>query len=291
MNLLACIGVLILICGSSLSISPHDSSALKALALDPRFTITSVSPLLIANDGVVTVSFSTTAPPSTLDWIGAFSPTNPSLVVTSVPVKYGKCKSSPGYMTTGVGSIAFGLTNLRANVAFYYFVGGTKNSTLVATSSQFVSFVNINQPLRNRIVPTGNPNVLSLLWSTANATAPMVKWGSSSGSYTHSSVGIISTVSQSSMCGSPANSSGWRDLGNINTAPISGIVTMNLGSSWIYYTFGDSLMNLWSPEFRFWVPPARGHFTAGRGTRVVLMADMGTGSSAQTSNSSELCGC
>lgn len=90
-------------------------------SLATGYDITSVSPLLINNDDVVTVSYSSLTPKSS-DWIGAYSPANTDITQT-VPVKYGYCDDSAGYLTTGVGSLTFNLTNLRSDVAFYYFSG------------------------------------------------------------------------------------------------------------------------------------------------------------------------
>jgi hypothetical protein len=80
------------------------------------------------------------------------------------------------------------------------------------------------------------------------------------------------------LCGSPANSSGWFDLGTINTATFQGITTLGLANSIIFYSFGDNATNNWSPQFIFRVPPAAGFNPPSRGTRAVIMADMGVGS-------------
>ena len=90
--------------------------------LNPAYSITSVSPLIISNDEIVTISFTSTGKTATNDWIAAYSPANVD-ITTTVPVKYGFCDESPTYLTEGTGFLQFNLTNLRADVAFYYFTG------------------------------------------------------------------------------------------------------------------------------------------------------------------------
>jgi hypothetical protein len=62
------------------------------------YTITEVSPLIISNDQLVTVSFQTSSP-SSADWIGAYSPIlENSELVNHVPVRYGYCDSDYDYL-------------------------------------------------------------------------------------------------------------------------------------------------------------------------------------------------
>ena len=65
------------------------------------YEITSVSPLVINSGDVVTVSYSSLKPQAS-DWIAAYSPANVDIKLT-VPVKYGYCDDSDGYLTTGNG--------------------------------------------------------------------------------------------------------------------------------------------------------------------------------------------
>lgn len=82
----------------------------------------------------------------------------------------------------------------------------------------------------------------------------------------------ISSVEKSSLCGAPANSSGWHDFGMIHTATFT-------ASGALYYIFGDDLTNDWSEEFKFTPPPAPGVLGVDRPARIALLADMGLGSS------------
>jgi len=172
-----------------------------------KYQITSVSPLVINSGDVVTISYSTSSTPSTLDWIAAYSPANASVTET-VPVKYGYCDDSVGYLTKGVGSLTFNLTNLRSDVAFYYFSGGTSSGVVQNISPQIVTFENINQPLRRRIVPTGAFGEFKLLWSSATSETPIMKWGNISGQYTSTVNATTTTYTREQMCGAPANTTG-----------------------------------------------------------------------------------
>ncbi len=170
------------------------------------------------------------------------------------------------------------MTNLRAGIKFYYFTNDLTSPIEVGSSSEIVEFQNINQPLKNRIVASGDQNVYKLLWSSATSTEPVLRWGLSSGEYTHSMNATTSVISNSSLCGAPATTVGWRDLGLIHTANISGIVDLQLSSQRIYYVFGDAATGDFSSEFVFFVPPLPGTQPPTRPTTVVLMADLGVGS-------------
>jgi hypothetical protein len=267
--------------------------------LNNNYHITSVSPTLISNDGTVIVSFHTTSVPAADDWIGAYSPP-PSLVPTdsnyifnTVPVKYGYCTWSSGdYLNSGMGSLLFNLTNLRANVTFYYLNGGNFNTSdfsdtvVEAVTDQSVSFTDVNQPLRNRVVPNFDTNIYDILWSAAMSHEPQVRWSftsqppNSPDTYTNIIPATVSNISRASMCGAPANTSGWRELGNIYTSQLTGIA--NMYGKYLYYIFGDASTNTWSTEVKFLVAPKAGTTPVSRGTRIVLLADMGVGSSGNS---------
>lgn len=231
-------------------LNPHNIEKGKLFATS-AYSIDSVSPTLISNDEVVTVTYHAAAPLST-DWIGAYSPADVDITKV-VPVKYGYCDEDGAYLTAGKGALTFNLTNLRADVAFYYFTTSLSKPVLVATASQKVSFKNINEPLRPRMVPTGDYDIFNLLWSSATSHTPVVRWGTSSGVYTNTVSATTSHIDQSELCGSPANAAGWRDLGLIHTAPLTGMKAL-AGKS-IYYSFGDQATDDFSKEVSFLVPP------------------------------------
>ena len=240
--------------------------------------ITKISPLVISNNDVVTVEF-TSSQPSSGDWIGAYSP--PTVDITqTVPVKYGFLDASPEYLSTGRGALRFNMTNLRAPVKFYYFKNGLSAPQLVASSSAVVSFADNDEPLRPRVVPSGDPDVFRLLWSTAASASPTVKWGTARGDYSHVVAAASSSIAQTDMCGGDALGVGWRDLGLVHTASLSGMRA--LSGSTIYYIFGDAVTGTFSREFAFCVPPLAGTQPPSRPTTAVLLCDMGRGSSDDT---------
>ena len=243
--------------------------------------IIKVSPTLIKNDDIVTITFQSSSP-STSDWIGAYSPANVNISET-VPIKYGYCDDSASYLSTGVGELTFNLTNLRSDVGFYYFTNGLSKPMLVDISTDVVSFENINEPLRPRVVATGDNDILNLLWSSATSSKPVLKWGTQSGVYDHTFAASTSTIEKSSVCGSPANTVGWRELGLIHTASFIGMKA--LADQRVYYTFGDAATNNLSEEFVLFVPPIPGMTSSTttsdgklRPTRAILYDDLGRGS-------------
>ena len=243
------------------------------------YSIKKVSPNVIKNDDVVTISFQSSSP-STSDWIGAYSPANINISET-VPVKYGYCDDSAAYLSTGAGELTFNLTNLRADVGFYYFKNGVSKPMLVDISADIVSFEDINEPLRPRVVATGDINVLNLLWSSATSTKPVMKWGTVSGVYDREVTASTSTIEKSNVCGSPANTVGWRELGLIHTAAFVGMT--DLADQRVYYIFGDAASNTFSDEYVLFVPPIPGMTSTTaegklRPTRAILYDDLGRGS-------------
>ena len=90
----------------------------------------------------------------------------------------------------------------------------------------------------------------------------MVKWGVKSGAYDTTVQATTDSISRSSMCGKPANSTGWRDLGLTHTAILTGMA--GLGGSPVYYKFGDSVTNDFSEEMIFHVPTPKGKELAHR---------------------------
>lgn len=243
-----------------------------------QYSIDSISPTVIENDEVVTVTFSTQTP-ATTDWIGAYSPADVDITKV-VPVKYGYCDESDTYMTNGKGFLTFNMTNLRSDIAFYYFTSSLSKPVLVATTEQKVSFKNPNQPLRPRVVPTGDYDVFKLLWSSATSKTPTLRWGTASNQYDHVVIATTETIERSDVCGSPANTTGWRDLGLIHTAELKGMKAL-AGKS-VFYSFGDANTDDFSPEHEFHVPPLPGTQPPSRPTVAILYDDLGRGSADMT---------
>jgi hypothetical protein len=263
----------------------QESLRTKAAVDDGTYEILTVSPTAIDNNDVITVSFFSTNPtPHTSsgydgDWIGAYSPSDVD-ITTTVPVKYGWCDEDLDYMKNGNGQLTFNMTNLRADIKFYYFTGGTATPVNVNSSDTTVVFNDINEPLRPRVVPTGDPDTFNLLWSSATSTAPTLRWGTSTGSYPNIVSAVTTELLKEQMSGPPANSTGWREQGLIHTAPLAGMEA--LANSRIYYIFGDNATDFFSGEYVFQVPPLAGTNPPNRSTTAVLYCDMGRGSTDDT---------
>jgi hypothetical protein len=86
-------------------------------------SFSTIAPLVISNNDVVNVSYTSTAPASG-DWIGAYSPAGVDITKT-VPVKFGFADASPDYLSTGKGTLQFNMTNLRSDIRFYFFLSLT----------------------------------------------------------------------------------------------------------------------------------------------------------------------
>lgn len=115
------------------------------------YEFTAISPTSIKNNDIVFVTYHSSNP-NAQDWIGVYSPSNID-IKTTVPVKYGYCDMDKAYLKTGRGTLTFNMTNLRQDLAFYYFTGGLKDPIVQTQATTTVSFTQPNQPLRSRIVP------------------------------------------------------------------------------------------------------------------------------------------
>ena len=76
-----------------------------------------------------------------------------------------------------------------------------------------------------------------------------MKWGTSSGVYTKTVTATTSHVTKSQMCGAPANSTGWRDLGLIHQALMSGIqYTLNNGLRMVIIDTANRMIRVYSDD-------------------------------------------
>ncbi len=264
--------------------STYLSSEADAVAVSGVYRIFTPEQLIINNNDIVNISFYSSNPQST-DWIAAYSPASNINFNSIVPVKMGFCDETPQYLDTtspryGYGFLTFNFTNLRSDIAFVYYTGGTKTPVATNISDFNVTFWNFNEPLRPRVVATGDPDVYSFMWSSYNSTTPILKYGTVSGLYPSISLASTKTIDQQEMCGSPAKMRGWRDLGLLHTANFTGMLAHS--SSVIYYVFGDLNTNDFSEEMVLHVAPRAGSQPNNRGTRAILFDDLGRGSTDMT---------
>ena len=252
----------------------HIRPAHMGRSVEASFSIDSISPTLIDNDDLVEISYSC-SDPTPNEWIAAYSPPGVDITKT-VPVKYGWCSDDSNYLLSGSGRLQFNFTNLRAGIKFYLFSNGTEYPILQTESSSIVSFNNVNEQLRPRVTATGDVNELNITWSSNMSEIPVLRYGIFSGNYTVEIDASTTKIFQSEMCNAPANTIGWRDLGQIHTATFrEGI---SLASKSIYYIFGDVASDTWSREHVLFLPPLPGMQPPSRPTTVILYDDMGRGS-------------
>ena len=71
-------------------------------------------------------------------------------------------------------------------------------------------------------------------WTTRDAGTPTVMYGTQSGKYTSTVTGLSHTYNASTMCGEPANSTGYVAPGTFHNATIT-----TIPATQYYYVFGD----------------------------------------------------
>jgi hypothetical protein len=168
------------------------------------------SPSLLQKSGDwVTVSYSGVAAPTKNDWVGLYAPVDVDFT-RYVPIKFQFCASSPDYMKTGSGSIKFRILNVRDDLIFALLRNGIilssftlhlqiynqKTMTMmhacigtdhgvVAAKSNAVSFLHRNEPTQGHLALTDHQDEMRVTWTTHNSSTPTVRWGESSGQYTH----------------------------------------------------------------------------------------------------------
>lgn len=117
-------------------------------------------------------------------------------------------------------------------------------------------------------------NEYRIMWASEFSRRPILKFGSASGKYDNYEHALSAGIDKRSLCGAPANSSGWYDMGLTHTATLE-------AHGPVYYIVGDEELGVWSKEELFTPPPGRGKSPSTRPTRVVLLADMGIGSNQE----------
>ena len=167
--------------------------------------ILTADPVLVANGGKVTVSWSHVSSPSLqkpYDWVGLYCP---STADPQAYLDYSFVDESPTY-TLGYGSVHFTLYNLRTDCEFRYYRNDTYNA-LMAVSNTVNFKGGRSAPLQGHLALTGNPTQMRVSWTTGTPTLPMVFYGLSADNLLHSSSGVSKTYSLSELCGPPANDS------------------------------------------------------------------------------------
>jgi hypothetical protein len=170
------------------------------------------------------------------------------------------------------------LTNLRDSVGFYYFTNGLTYPINVYSTfnnlTQTVNFKNPNEPLYPRIVADSSEfsTNLQLVWNSKKSTSPVLFWGLENSSE-NMVLASTDSIDKSELCGNPATSIGWRDVGQIHSAQFTNI--FKYSGKKIHYKFGDLDTNNFSGEYEFKIPTYPGQKTK---TTVIAFDDLGRGS-------------
>ncbi|KAI3882152.1 hypothetical protein MKX03_024395 [Papaver bracteatum] len=226
--------------------------------------------------------------PTADDWIAVFSPAifnastyvptmgnpaNLSPLLVSAPIKYQFANySTPDYVNTGSGSLKFRLINQRYDFAFGLFSGGLAKPKLIATSNK-ISFANPKAPLYPRLALGKSWDEMTVTWTSdydINEAVPFVQWGLQGEEQVRSPAGTL-TFTQTSMCGPPARTVGWREPGFFHTSFLK-----NLWPNLKYtYKLGHRLMDgtyVWSKNYSFNAQPYPGQNSL---QRVIIFGDTG----------------
>ena len=212
---------------------------------------------------------------ATGDWLGIY--TVDADPTATVPLKWSYCSPYiPGYNTSGTGDLTLQVYAVRAPLIVHLFQGGTSSPTLVASSSE-LSFADYAAPTHPRVLPGVLPGDYRVLWTT-NATGgdanPRLMWGTVPGEYPHSVPATTEVVEKSSLCGAPATTTGFMDLGVTATAELTGLASAVPPGTRIYYVMTDDDGRM-SAAQSFAVPPLPG---ASYPFHFVAFGDLGRGS-------------
>lgn len=212
----------------------------------------------ISNRQWINVSWSGVAAPTVQDCIGLYF--QGSSVDQVLPLKYKWITQSPGANTTGAGSLTFNLLNQRQNLVFRYFtnvsasLGGFSNLTL-AGESPVVTLANPNEPLHGHLSLNNDSSQIIVQWTTRDAGSPTVQFGTTKGGpYPSTVAGTSVTYNASTMCGEPANSTGYVDPGSLHRATLTSLKP----STRYYYVYGDPSFGPLSAEHTFLTAPPVG---------------------------------
>ncbi|KAK7291552.1 hypothetical protein RIF29_06790 [Crotalaria pallida] len=294
---LACLINLSVVFGDYVEIEDQPLSKIAVhnivVSLDSKVTITA-SPTVLGSKGEdtewVTVDIDHPSP-SGDDWVGVFSPAkfdsstcwpgnnNPkeqNPYVCSAPIKFKFANNgNPDYTKTGKASLKFQLINQRSDFSFALFTRGIYNPQLVAISN-FISFANPKAPLYPRLAQGKSWDEMTVTWTSGysiNESAPFVELNHKGrGGQSLAHAGTL-TFGRYSVCGSPANTVGWRDPGFIHTSFLK-----NLWPNSEYtYRLGHRLFDgthVYSKEYSFKSSPYPGQDSL---QRVIMFGDLGKG--------------
>lgn len=245
-------------------------------------------PTLIDNGSPVEISVSSSQP-GEYDWVAVY-PQNAD-VNAVVPLYYEELKYHPAYAQNGQVNLTFDLINYRTPVTASLFNGYFDNPNMLAQTSNTLTWTRLNAPMSPRVVPTGNPDSVWVVWSAGNAVKPVLIWDtvshptvpngkSPAALYKNIVAATTKQITQADLCGAPATGEGWWDVGTIAIAEVTGLTA--LAGKEIFYRFGDdatAATDSWClEETSLLLAPLAGTQPPSRPTEIIAFADLGRGS-------------
>ncbi|KAK9804531.1 hypothetical protein WJX73_005386 [Symbiochloris irregularis] len=227
--------------GSPLADAPAPATSKGGVSITTNITTLSV------NNEAVLVTLSGVSNPTEYDVIALYLANRTA--DNSHPLKY-----------------KFQLANQREPVVLFFLHNATAGNGFsnlsYAGKSSVIQISNPNEPLQGHLALTKDPTEMKVQWTTRDPGTPTVKYGTKSGTYTKTATGKTVTYNAQSMCGSPANDTGYVPPGSLHRVNLTGLTT----STRYYYVFGDPSFGF-SKEFTFLSAPKIGpnetvHFLA-----------------------------
>ena len=259
-----------------------------ATALSAADANVTALPAVVAEGALVTVSYIVRAPAAG-DFVALYL-NAPNLTGATLPLKWAFIDDA-AYLATGAGARSFQLANFRAlsGFAFGVLTGSTRdrygslsvaNATLRALSAPVRLAGDVLAPQRPRLTPGARDgSTLRVTWTSGRdaAAAPALAWGLAAGGPYPFFGARVSTarLTPASLCGPPANGTGFSDLGFTHTAEI---VLADAGAARparIFYVLSDAVSGAGN-ETRAAVPRAAG--AGGYPASLIAFDDFGRGS-------------
>jgi len=137
-------------------------------------------------------------------------------------------------------------------------LAGDVTTPILVAQSPHIHFVDNAAPVHPRVLPGAVAGDYVVAWTTsAAARKPTLKWGTQSGSYPNVAVATTAQLPIGALCGPPATTTGFMDLGVTASVALHGLASVYAGLR-IHYILADGDGRV-SGDFSFVVPAPRVH--------------------------------